>query len=77
MRDGTTHEERCDRPRGMWGLPLTRDERLAKVRDCCDGALPDAQVDALIAMVEALAGASSVGPLMDVLRSATPLAPEA
>jgi aconitate decarboxylase len=77
MRDGTTHEERCDRPRGMWGLPLTRDERLAKVRDCCDGALPDAQVDALIAMVEALAGASSVGPLMDVLRSATPLTPEA
>jgi len=77
MRDGAAHEERCDRPRGMWGLPLTRDERLAKVRDCCDGALPVDAVERLIGHVEGMSQASSVAPLMDLLREATPLPPQA
>lgn len=77
MRDGTVYEERCDRPRGMWGLPLTRDERLAKVRDCCDGAMPEEAVERLIALVEGLAEAPTVAPVMDLLRDATPLAPQA
>lgn len=77
MRDGACYEERCDRPRGMWGLPLTRDERLAKVRDCCDGALPEDAVERLIALVEGLSGAPSVAPLMNLLRAATPLPPPA
>ncbi len=52
MRDGRLLEERCDLPRGMWGLPLTRDERLAKFRDCCEGALPADAMAKVIALVE-------------------------
>ena len=76
MRDGTVHEERCDRPRGMWGMPLTRDERLAKVCDCCEGTLPAASVDRLVDLVEGLAEAPSVGPIMDLLREATQPTPQ-
>ncbi len=76
MRDGRLLEERCDRPRGMWGLPLTRDERLAKFRDCCEGALPADAVAKVIALVEGLDGAASVAPLMDIVCRAKPVFPE-
>ena len=74
-RDGRMLEKRCDRPRGMWGVPLTRDERLTKFRDCCEGALPDNDVERLIGLVEGLGGDESVAPIMDVLRGATPAMP--
>ena len=74
-RDGRMLEKRCDRPRGMWGVPLTRDERLAKFRDCCEGALPDDDVERLIGLVEALGGDETVAPIMEVLRGATPAMP--
>ena len=41
-------------PRGIWGIPLTRDERLAKVRDCCELALPNDKTERVIEIVEGL-----------------------
>ncbi len=76
LRDGRTLEKRCDRPRGMWGLPLSRDERLAKFRDCCEGALSADAVDEIIERVDGLGDAGTVAPLMDLVRRATPVFPE-
>jgi aconitate decarboxylase len=59
MRDGQVYSIRCDRPRGIWGNPLTREERLAKVRQCAARVLPDADIEKLIAMVEDLERVSS------------------
>jgi aconitate decarboxylase len=76
LRDGRTLEKRCDRPRGMWGLPLSREERLAKFRDCCEGALGADAVDEIIARVDGLGDADTVGPLMDLVCRAKPVFPE-
>jgi 2-methylcitrate dehydratase PrpD len=59
MRDGQEYSVRCDRPRGIWGNPLTRDERLTKVRQCAARVLPAADIERLIATVEDLEHASS------------------
>jgi aconitate decarboxylase len=69
LRDGQTYAVRCDRPRGIWGNPLTREERLAKVRQCAARVLPDADIERLIEMVEDLEHASSqdMGALIGLL----------
>jgi aconitate decarboxylase len=59
MSDGTAHTVRCDRPRGIWGNPLTREERLTKVRQCAARVLPDEAVEAVIEIVEDLDQGSS------------------
>jgi aconitate decarboxylase len=76
LQDGRTLEKRCDRPRGMWGFPLSRDERLAKFRDCCDGALGADAVDEIIERVDGLGDAGTVAPLMDLVCRAKPVFPE-
>jgi 2-methylcitrate dehydratase PrpD len=58
MRDGKEFAVRCDRPRGIWGNPLTREERLTKVRQCAARVLPKTDVERLIGMVEDLEHAS-------------------
>ena len=50
--DGQTYVSRCDRPRGIWGNPLSREERLAKVRSCASRVLSEAAVNQLIETVE-------------------------
>ncbi len=57
--DGQIYVSRCNRPRGIWGNPLTREERLAKVRSCASRTLSDAQVELLIETVEDLENADS------------------
>ena len=57
--DGQTYVSRCDRPRGIWGNPLTREERLSKVRSCASRVLSNEQVDQLIDTVEDLENADS------------------
>ena len=52
--DGQTYRSRCDRPRGIWGNPLSRDERLDKVRSCASRVLPDSEVERFIEIVEDL-----------------------
>ena len=65
-RGGVVHSERCDRPRGMPGVPLERNERIAKFRLCVEGVLTDHQADELIELVEGLDGQSSIQRIMAV-----------
>ena len=57
--DGAEHSVRCDRPRGIWGNPLTREERLAKVRQCAARVLSEAAIGEMIDTVEELELATS------------------
>ena len=57
--DGQTYVSRCNRPRGIWGNPLTREERLGKVRSCAGRVLPDAQISLMIETVEDMENADS------------------
>jgi len=54
MQNGAEYSARCDRPRGIWGNPLTRQERLAKVRACAARVLPDGEIERVIEIVEDL-----------------------
>jgi aconitate decarboxylase len=69
LRDGRVLEERCDKPRGIWGHPLTRDERLAKFRMCLSPTFSDETADSVIAMVEGLAGMKTIRPLLTALQT--------
>ena len=57
--DGRTYVSRCDRPRGIWGNPLSREERLAKVRSCAGRVLDGEGVALLIETVESLEESSA------------------
>jgi 2-methylcitrate dehydratase PrpD len=59
MRNGKEYSVCCDRPRGIWGNPLSREERLTKVRQCAARVLPEADIARLIEIVEDLEHASS------------------
>jgi 2-methylcitrate dehydratase PrpD len=59
LQDGKEYSVRCDRPRGIWGNPLTREERLTKVRQCAARVLPERDIEKLIETVEDLEHASS------------------
>lgn len=57
--DGQTYVSRCNRPRGIWGNPLSREERLTKVRSCAVPVLGEDGTERLIEIVEDLEHASS------------------
>lgn len=69
-RDGRVLEERCDKPRGLWGVPLTDAERHDKFRLCCEPALPAAQVEEVIRLVSDLADLRDIAPIMAIVGSA-------
>jgi 2-methylcitrate dehydratase PrpD len=75
-KDGQELVERCDKPRGMWGIPLTRDERLTKFRDCCELALPSEHTERIIEIVEGLGGLDSITELMNIVREGKAITPE-
>ena len=57
--DGPTFRSRCERPRGIWGNPLSREERLAKARSCASRVLAEAETERFIEIVESLEKADS------------------
>ena len=65
--DGRSHAVRCDRPRGIWGSPLSRDERLSKFRDCASRVLPAVAVEKCIGLIEGLEGESDVSELIEIM----------
>jgi aconitate decarboxylase len=73
--DGRVLEERVDKPRGLWGVPLTRDERLDKFRACTEPALPSDRIDEIVAMVESLHELNDIRPLMAILGAASAQTP--
>ena len=71
LDDGNTLREVCERPRGIWGNPLSREERLVKVRACAGRALSAGNVERLIESVENLeqADAGDIAELCGMLRA--------
>ncbi len=67
LTDGRTLSERCDKPRGLWGVPLTREERLTKFRNCVAPSLAEADADEIVRLVEGLSDLDNVRPLMNVV----------
>ena len=67
--DGQTYRSHCDRPRGIWGNPLSREERLAKVRSCASRVLVDEETERIIEVVESLekANSSTIQELVAIL----------
>ena len=71
LDDGTKLREVCERPRGIWGNPLSREERLVKVRACAGRVLAAGEVERLIESVENLeqADAGDLAALCGLLRA--------
>jgi 2-methylcitrate dehydratase PrpD len=67
LADGRQLEERQDHPRGGPDFPMTREELTDKFRANAAEALPAAQAERVIALVNALAAQPRLAPLMDAL----------
>ena len=67
-RDGRTRSARCDRPRGIWGNPLTREERLTKFRNTAGVLLAAPQVEQAQTLIEKLETLPTLRDLIAVLR---------
>ena len=59
---------RCDRPRGIWGNPLTREERLTKFRSTAGVLLAPADVEEVRALIETLETVPRLRDLIAVLK---------
>ncbi|MGA0392551.1 MAG: MmgE/PrpD family protein [Rhodospirillales bacterium] len=64
-KDGRELQERCDKPRRLWGVPLTRDERLTKFRDCVEPAMPKQAAEEIIELVENMDNLDNVHSIME------------
>ena len=67
LKDGATVSGECSAFRGSAANPMSRDERLAKVRDCFRRALSDADTERVLEMLENLDGLDDTAQLMSVL----------
>lgn len=67
LRDGRVLEQRCDKPRGIWGFPLTREERLTKFHTCMQHNFPEHIIDEIVRLVEGLADVRHVRQLTGLL----------
>ena len=69
LDDGQSHTVRCDQPRGIWGNPLTREERLIKFRNCASLVLSAQAVERCIEIVEELEAAKDLQELVHLMRA--------
>jgi len=67
LRDGQELSEQCRHYRGSIANPMSRDERLSKVRACAQRSLQPADVERVIGMVEALETLPDLRQLMGIL----------
>ena len=67
LKDGTTVSAECSAFTGSVSNPMSRDQRVEKVRDCFRRALSDADAEVVVEMLENLDGLDDVGRLMNVL----------
>jgi 2-methylcitrate dehydratase PrpD len=67
LGDGRELSEQCRHYRGSIANPMTRDERLSKVRACAQRSLQPEDVERVIGMVEALETLADLRQLMGIL----------
>ena len=67
LKDGTNVSAECAAFRGSAANPMSRDERLAKVRDCFHRALSESDTASVIEMLENLEHLDDTAQLMTVL----------
>ncbi len=67
LKNGSTVSAECNAFRGSAKNPMSRDERLVKVRDCFNRALSDADTEKVVEMLENLESVDDVAELMGVL----------
>jgi aconitate decarboxylase len=67
LRDGRVLKARCDRPKGRWDAPLSREERLAKFHDCAKRVLKKPRRDRISEIVEGLESLENGADLMALL----------
>ena len=70
LKDGRTVSAECSAFSGSASNPMSRDQRLAKVRDCFNRALSESDTERVLEMLENLEGLDDVGQLMAVLGQA-------
>ena len=73
LKDGGAISAECAAFSGSAANPMSREQRLAKVRDCFNRALSDPDSEHVLEMVENLEGLDDVGQLMRVLGRAAPI----
>ena len=67
LKDGSTVSAECSAFTGSAGNPMSRDQRLVKVRDCFVRALSDSDTERALEMLENLERLDDVAELMGVL----------
>ena len=67
LKNGTTVRAECSAFRGSAKNPMSREERLVKVRDCFGRALSHSDTERVLEMLENLENLPDVGELMGVL----------
>ena len=70
LQDGATISAECSAFRGSAANPMAREEHRVKIRDCFNRALPSADTEPAIAMLENLEDLPDVGELMGILGQA-------
>ncbi len=70
LKDGSTVSSECSAFRGSAGNPMSREERLVKVRDCFRRAISESDTERVLEMLENLEDLTDVGELMGVLGQA-------
>ena len=65
-------QARCDRPRGIWGNPLTAEERLTKFRNTAGVLLGSADVEEARDLIERLETVPRLHDLIAVLQRGRP-----
>ena len=70
LRDGRELSAECRRPTGLWGIPLTEEERMLKAQDCLSRTLSDGDATRVMEMVRRFGecSASDVCGLLRLLR---------
>jgi 2-methylcitrate dehydratase PrpD len=71
LKDGSTVSAECSAFSGSAGNPMSRNQRLAKVRDCFARALSDSDTERVLEMLENLECLEDAGQLMDILGQAS------
>ena len=67
LKDGRTVSAECSAFSGSASNPMTREQRLTKVRDCFTRALSDADTERVLEMLENLESLDDTRQLMDIL----------